>query len=65
METKKLISIRLSEKLLKQLDDVCSEHNKKDKFVFYDNVIHYRHGYKSRADVIEDALRQFFATSKK
>jgi len=66
METKTKISIRLSNKLLEKVDALCQEKNKESKRVWYDGTYSYlRDGYTSRADVIEKALKQFFAPEEK
>ena len=65
METKQLISIRLRTDLLKKVDALCQTHNKESKHVWYDGSYYYQDDYKSRADVIEDALKKYFAPGVK
>ena len=60
---KKLISIRIDEKLCKEMDSRCRNHNRQSNFLTTSHRKYYaayRGGYLSRADVIESALRLLF-----
>ena len=57
---KQLISLRIKQELLKKVDEECDAHNEKSKYTFSDGRYHYFQGHKSRADIIEEALKEYF-----
>lgn len=62
---KKLISVRLEEELIEKMD-ICREDDNY-KSVYYTRSRRYYsplYGYISRADIIEDALREYFEKKK-
>ena len=61
---KKLISLRIDERLLNQIDEECAAHNKESKYTFLDGSSYYFGGHKSRADVIENALKEYFQSKE-
>ena len=61
---KQLISLRINERLLNQIDEECAAHNEKSKYTFSDGTHVYFNGRKSRADVIEEALKEYFEKRK-
>lgn len=61
---KQLISLRIREDLLAKVDKECAAHNEKSKYTFSDGTYHYFNGHKSRADIIEEALKEYFETRK-
>ena len=57
---KQLISLRINKILLNKIDEQCDEHNAKSKYTFHDGTHYYFNGRKSRADIIEEALKDYF-----
>ena len=61
--SKKLISIRIDENLVKEMDSRCRNHNRRSNFLttsVRNYYAAYLGGYLSRADVVESALKLLF-----
>ena len=66
--SKKLISIRIDESLIKEMDSRCRNHNRQSNFLttsYRKYYASYMGGYLSRADVIETALKLLFEQEAK